>query len=162
MKILQLCFITNLWPDEYQVESWDIKNGKDVLQMPEYYGKDFDMIVAAPPCDQFTKANSLNWQQYPTNFIMIAQKCLDVCEKSGKTFVLENPPGRIEKFCPGLTKYRILTWRGRETNKEYVLYSNQIILLNPVRRYGKQNICRSKSIREEWQPDLVETILQSL
>jgi site-specific DNA-cytosine methylase len=158
MKILALCFFSNIFPD-HSVEKWDLKDGKDVLTLPDNYGQGFDLILAAPPCDQFTKSNALNWVEYPDKFIAIAEKCFKICVLSGKNFVYENPPGRIELFIPDLKKYRVLNWRGYVTNKEYILYSNVLILhLTSIKRYGRKNICRSKIIRELWQPDLIETL----
>lgn len=33
MKILQLCAKSNFWSKKHQVESWDISEGKDVMDM---------------------------------------------------------------------------------------------------------------------------------
>ena len=162
MKILQLCFVSDYWSKNHEVESWDIKTGKNVLDIPDYYGKNFDLIFASPPCDQFTKANSYNWCEYPRQFINIAQKCFDICIQSGNIWIFENPPGRIEKFIPALTKYRLVTWSGYLTNKEYILYGNILIMTVMNQRYGKKNICRSKDGRELWQPDLVDSLCLSL
>jgi hypothetical protein len=77
--------------------------------------------------------------------------------------LFENPPGRIESFIPSLSNYRLLTWRGNITNKEYVLYGNVLILQRPViGRFGKKNIAMLKSKREAWQHDLVENIVSCL
>lgn len=54
MKILQLCCVSNLWSDKHEVHSVDIKTGSDVLLLPNDFGKNFDLICSAPPCDQFT------------------------------------------------------------------------------------------------------------
>lgn len=162
MKILQLCCFSNLWQPGHIVESVDLKLQTDVLYLPQDYGKKFDLVCAAPPCDQFTKANSSNWVVYPDQFIRIAKHCFDICRSTGALWFLENPPGRIETFIPALTKFRILTWSGSLTNKEYVLYSNFLIMPLFVPRYGKANIPRSKVLREVWQKDLIQTIESSL
>jgi len=158
MKILQLCCFTNLWGPTHTVESIDIKSGRNVLKLPRNYGQNFDLVVAAPPCTQFTKANSPHWLGYPIQDIEIAQACFDLCRSTRGFWFLENPPGRIENFLPALTQFRVLTWAGSQTNKEYILYSNFLIMNMYVQRYGKKSIARSKAIREEWQPDLIETI----
>lgn len=155
-KILQLCCFTNLWSSNNIVESIDLKLGKDIFDVPVNAGKDFDLVVAAPPCDQFTKSNQHNWQINPIDYIKIALRCLEICEKSGRPFVLENPPGRITKLIKELEKYRIGTWSGNCTNKEYVIYSNMLIPLLSCQRYGKKCIKRQKKDREAWQPDFVE------
>ena len=59
MKILQLCCVSNLWHPDHFVESHDLHTGSDVLDLPLNYGETFDLIVSAPPCDQFTKAKPL-------------------------------------------------------------------------------------------------------
>ena len=162
MKILQLCCVTNLWGSDHTVVSIDIKNGIDVLDLPDNFGRYFDLVVAAPPCDQFTKANSQNWQAYPDHFIYIATKCFNICRSTSQFWFLENPPGRIEKLIPALTPFRALTWSGNITNKEYIVYSNFLIVKPRVKRYGKQHIPWTKSAREAWQPDFIETIKGSL
>ena len=78
MKILQLCCVSNLWPSDYEVDSIDIKNGSDVLSLPRDYGKNYDLICSAPPCDQFTKANNHNWEIYPDYFVSVAKSCFDI------------------------------------------------------------------------------------
>lgn len=140
MKILQLCMFTNLWGKGFEVESWDIINGKDILDLAPGSVKNYDLILCAPPCTQFTKANQHNWVEYPEHDVMIAKHCLDLCEKSNSKFVIENPPGRIEKLVPGLKRYRVLTLNDKLTNKEWVLYSNMILLASPSKRYGKKSI----------------------
>jgi site-specific DNA-cytosine methylase len=164
MKILQLCCFSNLWPSIHQVTSIDIKTGTDVLTLSQDYGKDFDLICAAPPCDQFTKANQHNWEIYPDYFIKVAQKCFYICTRSNKFWFIENPPGRIEKLIPGLTQYRQITWQGLRTNKEYVIYSNFLILTNKFKRYGKPGSINnySKERREAWQPDFISDINQTI
>lgn len=158
MKILQLCCFTNLWGPDHTVESIDIKSGRNIFTVPDDYGKYFDLVCAAPPCDQFTKANVTHWRSYPEHFIKIAEKCFKICRSTSGLWFLENPPGRIERFLSGLTQFRVLTWSGSVTNKEYVLYSNFLILNPIVQRYGKHSIPCTKLNREKWQPDLIKAI----
>ena len=164
MKVLQLCFVSNFWPSHFQVNSIDLKTGGNVLDLPDNFGSNFDLIVSAPPCDQFTKANSLNWEQSPDYFVSVALKCLKISELSGKPWLLENPPGRISVFIPDLLKYRIATWHGLVTNKEYVVYSNTLFLFNYTPRYGKPGsiLNYSKSKRELWQLDFFNEIFPFL
>ena len=164
MKILQLCCFTNLWGPGHIVESFDLKYGRSVFNIPQDYGKYFDLVCAAPPCTQFSKANVSRWKGYPAKDIKLAQTCFNICQSSSGFWFLENPPGRIERFLPGLTKFCTLTWSGTVTNKEYILYSNFIILKNPVKRYGNPDSVSnySKTRREMWQSDLIECISNSL
>ncbi len=164
MKILQLCCFTNLWPAVHQVESVDLRTGRNILDLPYNYGQSFDLVVSAPPCDQFTKANSLSWINSPDLFIEIAQKCFDISIFSGKPWLLENPPGRIETFIPALTRYRIATWHGAITNKEYVVYSNMLLMFAQVKRYGKPGSVNNhtKKRREMWQTDFVQALASNL
>lgn len=156
MNILQLTCFTDLWPEGYEVVSIDLKNGIDVLEVSDDIGKEFDFIIAAPPCDQFTVANNRNWEKYPKKYIDIADKCFKICMKSGVGWVLEQTPGRIEKFLPDLKKYRIGIWKSSYTRKKHVIYSNKLFLLNEG--CGKIDIPRSKKIRQAWQWDFVDNI----
>jgi hypothetical protein len=163
MNILQLCCFTDLWHSKHEICSIDLKTGNNVLDLSDDIGKEFDLIVSAPPCTQFTKANSLNWSEYPELYIAIAKKCFDISVQSGVFWLLENPPGRIETFIPALTNYRMLTWSGTRTNKEYVIYSN-FLILSCGPRYGKPGSISNLSKRqaEKWQPDFIADIERSL
>ncbi len=163
MKVLQLCFVSNLWPSSFDVTSIDIKTGSNVLDLPLDFGSLFDFIVAAPPCDQFTKANSLNWLDFPEDFVSVARHCFMLCVASGKPWLFENPPGRIETFLPGLSHFRVATWHGSITNKEYVVYSNFLFMFPYSSRYGKPGSINNltKSQRELWQPDFFTDILRA-
>lgn len=162
MKILSLCFCNDYFP-EHENLMIDVKFGCNVLDYHNDIGKEFDLILAAPPCDQFTKANSGHWLQFPQNYIDIAQKCFSICVQSGKPFVLENPPGRIGKFIVEIEKYRVVTFQDYYTNKEYVLYSNLLIMPLMQRRYGKVKIhAWNKQIREMWTVGLVEYIKKNI
>jgi len=160
-NVLQLCCFTNLFGPRYNVESWDLRNKKDIFDIELGYPGQFDLVCAAPPCDQFTKANAHHWQEYPEHFIDIAQRCLDLCKQTGSKWFLENPPGRIEKFIPELKQYRALTWISPSSNKEYVIYSN-FIILQCEPRYGKKTVKKfnnmTKKQREAWDSGLIETI----
>lgn len=164
MKILQLCCFTNLWPDNCDVESHDIINGNDVMLLPDDYGKNFDLVAASPPCVEFTRANTFNWNLDPRKeSIDLVKKCLKICKSTGKYWFLENPPGRIEKYIDGLKKYRILTWRGNKANKEYVVYGNFIILHVKGRRSNeKEYLPRNQIERNKWKKDFINDIYKSL
>ena len=160
-NILQLCCFTNLWGTGYNVESHDLRNKKNIFDIVLDHPGKFDLVCAAPPCDQFTKANSHAWREFPENFIDIAIRCLLLCKQSGGKWFLENPPGRIEKFIPELKQYRSLTWNAPHTNKQYIIYSNFVILQcepingkKPVKKYDNM----SKKQRESWDPELINNI----
>lgn len=156
MRILQLCCFTDLWNSKHEVISIDIKNGIDIFSLSDYIGREFDFIVAAPPCDQFTVANNRNWLYNPKPFIDIAKKCYSICINSYTSWLLEQPPGRIEKFIPELKNYRIGTWQSQLTTKKHIIYSNMLFIVNIGG--GKLPIKRNKRIREAWQPDFVRDI----
>ena len=165
-RILQLCGHSNLFGPDYKLECIDLRAGRDVLNYAWDYGqkKKYDLILSGPPCDQFTKANSLNWIDYPDYFVRVAKKCFEIQVSSGCSWLLENPPGRIEKFIPELTKYRLITWHGNLTNKEYVLYGNILLLSNYCPRYGKKHTVSNmnKYNRELWQIDFINFIKNNL
>lgn len=167
MRILQLCCFTNFWSAQHTVVSYDLRLKLNIFDIAPDYPKSFDLVVSAPPCDQFTKVNSQNWLPYPWDYIRIAKKCLDVSLNSGANWILENPPGRIEKFIPELKQYRRLTWTCAKSNKEYVLYSNMLLLKKYNVRYGKKTSINNltKKQREAWLPELVsyfESSIQNL
>ena len=132
MKILQLCAHSNWWSNKHRVESHDLILGKNIFDLPLDYGKQFDLIISAPPCDQFTKASSWKWEDYPGQFIKIALHCLNIQITSGKLWVMESVPGRIATFIPILKNYRITTWMSQTTHKTHILYGNFIILVNSL------------------------------
>jgi len=158
MKILQLCCFTDLWHSRHEVESIDLKNGQDIFDYPDKYASEFDLVCAAPPCNQFTIANNRNWKDYPEKEIEIAEKCFKMCLQTGCYWWLENPPGRIEYFIPELKKFRILVWQSHITCKRYVLYSNFLIIQAPGLSSNSSIIKSNKRTREMWQPDLIKNV----
>ena len=76
MRILQLCCFTDLWNSIHEVESIDLRLDRDIFDYPDKYANEFDLVCAAPPCDQFTLAAAWMWEDYPKHFIKIAKKCL--------------------------------------------------------------------------------------
>ena len=154
IKILALCCFLNQFKEEYQVDMIDIKHGKDVLDLPDEYGKTYDYILSAPPCNQFTVANNRNWKIYPDNEIKIAEKCLKISITSNKPWILETTIGRIDKLIPWIKQYRIGIWQSKETYKRHTLYSNQMLMM-PIQK-GNKSITKIRSViyRETWQKDL--------
>jgi hypothetical protein len=163
-KILQLCCFSNHWGNGFEVENIDISEGKNVLDLDDNYGRDFDFILSAPPCTQFTKANNHNWVVYPELDVKIAKKCLEISLNSYKPFVLENPPGRIEKLIPALTNFRALTLNDIMTNKEWVLYSNTLLISSGLFRYRKGKSINNLTLqnRLEYPTYFIETLKQML
>lgn len=165
MKILQLCCFTNRWGEDHEVDSYDLRLKKDIFDIHLDQLEKYDLIVAAPPCDQFTKANAHHWEQNPQKYIDIARQCLLICEYSNKPWWLENPPGRIEKLIPELTKYRLANVRFKNSNKEYIIYGNRILLIPNTKRYGHPSSKfnnMTKKQREAWHPDLVNIFKNSI
>ena len=164
MNILQLCIYSNLWLPGHQIISYDLHIGKDIFSLPQDSGKNFDLVCAAPPCDQYTKANAPNWQKSPGHFNKITAHCINICLSTAHFWFLEQPPGRIESFFPILKQYRIITWRSQITNKEHVIYGNFICFQAHYKRYpGQKPISnKSKLQREAWQPDFIKFIESNL
>lgn len=165
-SVLQLCCFNNFWDYRFDVESWDLRLKRDIFDIPKDYPKQFDIVCAAPPCDQFTKANSHGWEIYPERYIKIAALTFELCKLTQHFWFLENPPGRIEQFIPELTNYRILTWRSPGSNKEYVIYGNFLITQPYSIRYGRKPLKSfndmSKKQRETWDCALIPNIINSL
>jgi site-specific DNA-cytosine methylase len=164
IKILQLCCFTNLWDDRFEVESWDLRLGSNIFNCPDDRGSYFDFILAAPPCDQYTKANYHNWLLSPGHFNNITKKCLEIIDLSrGVPFVLENPPGRIEQFFPALRSFRVITFRVPNSNKEYVLYSNILLCAAARKRYGfKSEYNKTKKGRETYSKEFINFLTDHL
>ncbi len=161
-QILQLCCFTNLWGRKFKVESHDIRNNKDIFDLPDEYGKQFDLIAAAPPCNQFTVANNRNWKAYPEYEIAVTRKCLTICQLSGRPWFIETTVGRIETFFPELKKYRSGIWQSRITTKKHTVYSNMLLLF-PIQK-GNKSIVVTRSVkkRDAWQADFIEDIKKSI
>jgi hypothetical protein len=106
----------------------------------------------------------LHWLPYPALSINLVKHILEVCRYSGNKWLLENPPGRIEKLIPELTAYRIITYRCVNSIKEYVLYGNVLLIDSIKPRFGKGKPITnlSKRNRDAWQPDLVKFIENNL
>lgn len=163
MKVLQLCCFSNHWGQRFEVKNVDITNGDNVLDIDNMIGLDYDFILSAPPCTQFTKANQHNWELLPGTDIEIVKKCLLISEISGKPFVIENPPGRIEKLIPELVKYRQITLNDITTNKEWVLYSNMLLLKPFLKRYGRKSISNLTKIKRlEYPPYFINYLKSQL
>ena len=156
MRVLQLCCFTNLWPKEIEVVSFDLKLGNNIFDINQVYANAFDLIVSAPVCTQFTKANVRNWLNNPVSDLKLLQQCFNLSVNSGKPWFLENPPGRLLSLFPQLKQFRRCTYQCANLNKEYVVYSNLLLLYSANKRYGKHHLPRSKSEREQWSPDFVE------
>jgi len=158
MKILQLCAFSNLWDPVHQVESIDLKSGKNVFDLENSYGKNFDFIISSPPCTQYTVANNRNWLEYPASDVAITKKCLQISLESGKPWVMETTIGRIEKLLPELKKFRIGIWQSRITTKKHTVYSNHLFLF-PFQKGNKSVVdIRNVIWRETWQKDFIEDI----
>jgi site-specific DNA-cytosine methylase len=162
MKILQLCCYSNHWGNGFNVDSIDIKTGKNVFDLDAKAGQNYDFILAAPPCTNFTKANRYR-DENPENEISIAKHCIEICITSGKKFIIENPAGNIEKHIPLLKKYRIGVLRHDESNKEWVLYGNVLIMSPMIKRYGRKSITNLwKQKRLEYPKYFIDTLKNSL
>jgi hypothetical protein len=158
-SVLQLCCFTNLFPNNFSVTSVDLKLGSNIFDINQSYASKFDIIVAAPPCTQFTIANNRNWVSYPSADIAIAEHCLYLCQFAKDFWFLENPPGRICSFLPILKNFRILNYFCLYSNKVYVVYSNKLFLSNSYLRYGKLPLPHSKFNREKWVSDLITNLI---
>ena len=166
ISVLQLCCFTNLWDSRFKVDSWDLRLKKDIFVIPDDYPNQFQIVCSAPPCDQFTKANSHSWEIYPNKFIKIALRSFELCKLTGRYWFLENPPGRIEQFIPELSQYRTLTWRSPSSNKEYVIYSNFLLVQMSSIRYRRSPVKKfnnmSKKQRESWDTSLIRDVIHSI
>jgi site-specific DNA-cytosine methylase len=153
MRILQLCCFNNDWSASIEVVSIDIRTGTNVFSISPSYVQQFDFVIGAPPCTQFSKANCNRWVPFPRE-VLIAQQVFKLCMHS-KTWLIENPPGRIEKFLPGLSLFRIMTFQDPFHNKESVLYSNRLFIQPFTSRYGKTPHTNNRLLRLKFSPGLI-------
>lgn len=103
-------------------------------------------ILAAPPCVDFTKAGSSTWNKKDVSgetqkSVKLVLNVLEIVEYFNPSFwVLENPPGRLEKLIPLLKKYRLLSFQPYYYNDPYSKYTilygkfNPFLTQSPVPR----------------------------
>ena len=156
-QTLGLCVFTHKIKN---IKRIDLKYGLDIRQLDNNIGKNYKAIIAAPPCTQFTIANSRNWKPDPNTEIAI--KCLQICESSNKPWLLENPIGRIDKIIPDLKQYRQMIFQDNDSTKKYVLYSNTILPAQYNKTPGTNTMPDGKNRvwkREEWTNSLIKYII---
>lgn len=104
--ILSLCDYSGVWSDpyresEYNVIQVDLQHGQDV-RLLEYPGNVYG-ILAAPPCDAFCRVGAARWNSWGEEKIIKGLALIDACLRlvvvcCPKFWVLENPPGRLDKY----------------------------------------------------------------
>jgi hypothetical protein len=107
--IISLFDLTGNWPAPYknagyEVKSFDIARGEDVLDIkPSDYSNVYG-VLAAPPCTHFTKASSRFWSDYDKDgraeySLRLVQHTLMLVEAwKPKFWAMENPPGRLARL----------------------------------------------------------------
>lgn len=163
--ILSLFDYTGNWSEPYRLAGYDVKiidvkRGTDIMTW--YYKRikknSVIGILAAPPCTHFTKASSLNWEsydkegltQYSVNLVI---KILEIVLYFNPQFwAIENPPGRLTKLLPRLSKYRLLNFSPSEYGdpiyKYTILYGvfNSFLIksyVKPIYQLQRKKGCKS-------------------
>lgn len=157
-KILFLCIRSKFDLLDHNLFYCDISTGQNIFSLSNSFASSFDYIIASPPCTEFTKANNRYRSIYPYQDILLFNRVFDLCKCARKGFIIENPPGRLFSFFSSLLSFRVLTYRSLLSTKEYVLYSNMLLLSSFIPRYGRPCIPRSKHIRELFTSDFISFI----
>lgn len=121
--------------------------GYNIIQIDEKLGTDiFDFnyklipvsivhgILSAPPCTDFSKAGANYWERkdrsgQTAKSIRLVMKALEIIHYFNPHFwVMEQPPGRIEKLIRELTVKRLMSYQpyefGAPYSKKTILYGN--------------------------------------
>ncbi len=118
MLILSLCDYTGNWSRPYaeagyEVRCIDLQHGQDVRTMP-FVVEPVHGILAAPPCDHFSRAGARWWPEKGDGAILEGLAVVDACLRMVAIYrptwwVLENPIGRLKDYL-GPPKWRFDPW----------------------------------------------------
>jgi len=117
--ILSLFDYSKNWSNPYQnagypVIAIDIKNEIDILKWDYTQITQVHGILAAPPCERFTKASAHLWKKYDDSgkteeALQLVDKTLEIINYfKPKWWALENPPGRLPDLRPELKRHRLI------------------------------------------------------
>lgn len=105
--ILSLCDWTGNWSEPYRKAGYeviriDLQNGQDV-RLFEFIDQSIHGILAAPPCEHFSKAGSWLWEQKGEQAILDGLSIVDACLRAVAIYrpewwVMENPTGRLRRW----------------------------------------------------------------
>lgn len=103
--VLSLCDYSGSWSEPYERAGYDVRRvdlqlGGDVRAMP-HVGTPVRGILAAPPCERFTRLSAPSWSRDPEPLEALA--VVDACLRAVALYdpawwALENPPGRLSKW----------------------------------------------------------------
>jgi hypothetical protein len=104
--ILSLCDYSGTWSAPYRAAGYDVlqvdlQHGQDVRTL-EYPGP-VHGILAAPPCRVFCRPGARLWEQWGDKELCEGLSLVDACLRfvavcQPRWWVLENPPGRLDRF----------------------------------------------------------------
>ena len=148
--ILSLFDYSGNWSKPYKAAGFeivqiDIKLGIDILNWNyKVISKDSVFgILAAVPCTHFSKVSAHNWSYYDQSgktekSLKLLLKTLEIIEYFNPEFwVIENPPGRIEKLVPELKQFRLLSFQPYEFGDPY---SKNTILWGKFNPFLSRNV----------------------
>lgn len=105
--ILSLCDYSGNWSRPYAEAGYDVvqvdlQRGGDV-RLLEWASDPVQGIIAAPPCDHFSKAGAWKWAEKGEAAILDGLSVVDACLRAVAIYrpvwwALENPAGRLKRW----------------------------------------------------------------
>ena len=140
----------------YEVIQIDIKLKTDIL---EWDYKQIDKsrvygILAACPCTDFTRLSAQHWKEkdltgQTAKSISLVKKTLEIIKYLNPDFwVIENPPGRIEKCVPELKNYKLFSFNPFDFGDNYAKLTLLYGCFNPwLIQKPTKPLIRNKSVK---------------
>jgi hypothetical protein len=155
--ILDLCGGTGSWSKPYKDNGYDVR----VVTLPEndvrtwkgYKGLEIHGILAAPPCDNFSKAKHFHGKgNYTHDFaegLAIADACKRIADvTSPKFFALENPDGYLKEWY-GNPIYIFNPWEfGDNWQKRTCLWGYFVFPL-PIAKHKPEGIIKFSMLKSK-------------
>ncbi len=111
---------------------------EDALEFIAKYGKDFDLICASPPCQQYTKA-SKQWRKNGRKYPDLIVKTRQALRKVGKPYIIENVPNSplINPIYLNGSKFGLLVHRPRYFECSFSINQPDIPLTKQLIKMGR-------------------------
>lgn len=112
-SVLSLFDYSGNWSDPWRLAGWkvyqiDIKHGQDILTIDLDKYEDVDVILAAPPCTDFSLSGAQYWKQKDSDGttkqseLLIIKTLEIIAHYNPRIWAIENPVGRLSKLFPML------------------------------------------------------------
>lgn len=136
--ILSLCDRTGNWSRPYaeagyEVRRLDLADGHDV-RLTEYIPDRVHGILAAPPCQHFSRAGAWMWESKGDAALLDGLSIVDACLRAVAIYrptwwALENPVGRISRYLgPPAWKFDPCQFAGLADDPDGEAYTKRTLL----------------------------------